>query len=155
VSHTELARRGAVLDVQHDYGFGIDLRDWTLYRSVFAEEVHFDFTSWYGGAPFVLPADDWVDRVRARQSGFDGTQHQMTNPRVAFDADGATCVTYVVARHYLRIDDAHHVQAIGGYYTNRMVESADGWRIAQCRLTVLWTHGDRGLFDIAAARFSA
>jgi len=142
-----------VIDVQHDYAFGIDTRDWDRYRSVFADAVRFDFTSWYGGEPVTLPAQTWVERVRQRQSGFDGTQHQMSNHRVAFDEDGATCVTYMVARHYLRIDGAHHVQAIGGYYTNRLVDiEGKGWRIVQCALTVLWTQGDRNLFEVAAGR---
>ena len=121
---------------------------------MFAGELRVDFTSWYGGEAETLPADIWVKRVRARQSGFNGTQHQMTNHRVSFDESGATCVTYVVARHYLRINGEHHVQAIGGFYTNQLVETSGNWRITACQLTVLWTHGDRALFDIAANRFS-
>ena len=46
---------------------------------MFAERVQFDFSAWHGGAAEELAADDWVARVRACQSGFHGTQHQMSN----------------------------------------------------------------------------
>jgi hypothetical protein len=150
----ELCRRADVIDTQHRYAFGIDLRDWPLYRSVFTDRVQFDFTSWYGGDPFQMGADEWVSRVAARQSGFDATQHQMSNHAVLLQGDRAKCTTYVVARHYMRIDGEHHVQAIGGYYSNELIQLDTGWRIEVCRLTVLWTTGDRNLFARAADRMS-
>lgn len=149
----DLCRRAEVIDTQHRYAFGIDTRNWELYRSVFADVVHFDFTSWYGGEPSEIAADDWVRRVIARQSGFDGTQHQMSNHRVVLDGGQADCTTYIVARHYLRVDGEHHVQAIGGYYSNRLLDLGDRWVIDRCVLTVLWTQGDRKLFDLAAERW--
>jgi hypothetical protein len=149
----DLPLQSDIIDVQHRYGLGIDIRDWRLYRSVFADRVLFDFTSWYGGEPRQMDADEWVARVAATQTGFDGTQHQMSNHRVAIDGERAECLTYVVARHYLRIGDDHHLQAIGGYYRNTLInEGGDHWRIDRCSLTVLWTQGDRELFDLAAAR---
>jgi hypothetical protein len=148
----QLCRTAAVIDTQHRYAFGIDTRDWELYRSVFADVVHSDFSSWYGGDPIEISADEWVRRVTARQSGFDGTQHQMSNHRVVLDGACAHCTTYIVARHYLRIDGEHHIQAIGGYYSNRLQDLGDRWVIDRCVLTVLWTQGDRKLFDLAAER---
>ena len=112
--------------------------------------MRFDFTAWHGGLAEELAADEWVARVRARLSGFDSTQHQMSNHIVTPHERGVTCLTYIIARHYLRIDGTHHVQAIGRYYTNELITERGEWRIAQCRLSVLWTEGDRALFDIAA-----
>jgi hypothetical protein len=147
--------REAAVELQHRYAWGIDGRDWALFRSVFSERVLIDFTAWHGGAPQELAADDWVERVRARQSGFDATQHRMSNHRVRSTGKGeAECVTYIVARHRLRIDGVDHIQALGGHYTNRLVERDGGWRIAASRLTVWWEQGDRGVFDLAARRWS-
>lgn len=149
-----LAARAAIVDVQLDYAFGIDTRDWVRYRSVFQDMTEFDFTSWHGGAARIMPADEWVEQVRLRQSGFDGTQHLMSNHRVSIKGSEAHCTTYVVARHYLKLDGEHHVQAIGGYYDNLFVKADEKWTIARCCLNVLWTEGDPGLFDIAAARYA-
>lgn len=151
----ELALRAAIIDVQHRYALGIDTRNWELYRSVFAEQVRFDFTDWFGGAAEELAADEWVARICAGISGFDGTQHQISNHVVTPHGDGVTCLSYIVARHYLRIDETHHVQAVGGYYTNEFIIERGEWRIDQCRLSVLWTEGDRALFDIAAQHWAA
>ena len=150
----ELAMRAALTDLQLDYAFGIDTRDWARYRAVFADLVTFDFTSWYDGTPFQIEAGSWVEQVRERQSGFDGTQHLMSNHRFARDDDGAVGATYVVARHYLLINGEHHVQAIGGYYCNHYIETRAGWKIDACNLNVLWTQGDPNLFRIAAERWA-
>ena len=40
---------------------------------------------------------------------------------------------------------------VGGYYTNSLVRTDAGWRIARCHLTVTWVTGDRSVFDIARA----
>ncbi|PEQ11417.1 hypothetical protein B2G71_17150 [Novosphingobium sp. PC22D] len=150
----DLARRAALTDLQLDYAFGIDSRDWARYRSVFTDIVDMDFSSWHGGTALRIPADEWVAQVRDRQSGFDGTQHLLSNHRFAFDDAGATGTAYVVARHYLNVDGEPHVQAIGGYYFHRFVSAADGWKIAACTLNFLWTQGDRNLFRHAARRWA-
>lgn len=148
----DLRLHAAVSAVLNRYALGIDTRDWALFRSVFAPRLKLDFSAWHGGEASEIEADSWVEQVKARQSGFNGTQHQMTNQTVVRDGLGARSITYVVARHYLCIDGEHHVQAIGGAYHNRLVVIEGAWRICSARLQVMWTKGDRGLFDIAAAR---
>ncbi|MGA1463985.1 MAG: nuclear transport factor 2 family protein [Steroidobacteraceae bacterium] len=151
----ELATRALLTDLQLDYAYGIDTRDWARYRSVFSDTVEFDFSAWHGGEPMRLDADSWVEQVRNRQSGFDGSQHLMSNFRFSIDQGAAIGITYVVARHYLRMGDEHHVQAIGGYYRNHYVHTSMGWKIDACQLNVLWTEGDRDLFRLAAERWAA
>jgi hypothetical protein len=149
-----LVDRAEIIDTQHRYALGIDGRDWPLFRSVFADRIRLDFTDWHGGEPSELEADEWVARVAARQSGFDSTQHQMSNIVVTFDADarGAACTTYVIARHCIHSPEGDLIQAIGGYYSNRFARSEDGWRITDCTLKVSWTTGDRDLFKLAEQR---
>jgi hypothetical protein len=147
-----LCDRADIIDVQHRYAAGIDGRDWRLYRSVFAEIVRFDFSSWYGGEAEEIEADAWVERVAARQSGFDATQHQMSNHVVTLGGSTAECMTYIVARHCLVLDGVQHLQVIGGYYSNRLAKLEETWKITSCTLKVRWTTGDRRLFDLAAER---
>src|SRR6266404_2135088 len=133
-SPNELCARADIVDTQHRYALGIDRRDWQLYRSVFADSVWFDFTSWYGEEPLELRADDWVARVAARQSGFDATQHQMSNHIVTLAGSNAACITYIIARHCLRVGGEDHVQAIGGYYSNQLARISGAWKITHCTL---------------------
>ena len=148
----QLSDRQDIMDVQHRYARGIDGRDWALYRSVFASRILVDLTSWYGGKPLDLLADEWVERVAARQTGFDSTQHQMSNHLISLVGDVAECTTYIVARHHLAVEGNDRVQKIGGYYRNALHKQGGAWVIVQLSLHVLWTEGDRALFDLAHAR---
>jgi hypothetical protein len=149
-----LIARAEISDVVHRYATGIDRRDWALYRSIFAEEVDFDFTTWSGGEPRRLKADEWTANVCAALSGFDATQHLSANHVHTIDGDAATCVSYMVASHYMKIDGVHRMQSLGGYYTNRLSRGTNGWTIHACTLTVTWEMGDRNLFQIAARRWA-
>ena len=147
----ELLDRADISDVVIRYASGVDRRDWALYRSCFAEQVDVDFSSFNGSPPSTLPADHWVERVRAGLEGFDATQHISTNHTISFpggDRAEATCWSYVWAMHWL--DGEGYV--IGGWYDNRLVRTDGGWRIRSCTGHALWTQGDRRVFQRAAAR---
>jgi hypothetical protein len=53
---------------------GVDTRDFALYRSIFAERVAVDFTSFHGGVAVVMTADQWVARVRRMFTRLAATQ---------------------------------------------------------------------------------
>ena len=149
-----LVARAEISDVVNRYATGIDRRDWPLYRSIFADEVDFDFTTWSGGEARRLSADDWVAGVRNSLSGFDATQHLSTNHVHTINGETATCVSYMIALHYLLVDGERQMQGLGGYYTNRLRREPDGWEIHACMLTVTWEMGDRALFLAAGERWN-
>ena len=155
LTQDDLVDRTELLDVLMDYAIGIDSRDWPRYRAIFTDQVEFDFSSWSGNPAARMPADDWVAGVCATLSGFDGTQHMLTNPVVELDGDRATVTLYMNAHHYLHIDGQHHMHSIGGHYVHQMVRTETGWLSEACKLTVVWESGDRALFGIAADRWSA
>jgi len=153
-----LADRAAISDVVIAYATGIDRRDWALYRSIFTDPVHIDFSSFSGGSGTEMAREDWVQRVRGLQDGFDATQHLSTNHVVRLDAFGpdglasaATCVSEMHAQHYVA-DQPVTFCTLGGHYTNQLVRTPDGWRIRSCTLTVRWETGTRAIFPIALDR---
>lgn len=150
-----LLDRAAISDVVNNYATGIDRRDWVLFRSCFADEGVYDFVSWSGGEPRNLKADDWVSGVAGGLSGFDATQHVSSNHVHTIDGDEATCVSYMMALHYIVEDGKRQMQSIGGYYTNKLRRTDGQWRIYHCKLTVTWEMGDRALFQIAQKRWQA
>jgi 3-phenylpropionate/cinnamic acid dioxygenase small subunit len=147
-----LLDRAAISDTVIRYATGIDMRDWVAYRSCFTDEVDIDFTSWMGGTPTRMVADEWVAMVRDALSGFAATQHISTNHVITLEGDEATCVSYLQAQHYLPNDQGDSVFTLGGYYTNRLVCAPDGWRIRACRITITWSTGNRHVFELARAR---
>lgn len=149
VTVQDLIDRAAIGDTIIRYATGIDRRRWPLYRSIFADEVDIDFSTWSGVAER-MRADDWVERVRRGLSGFDATQHNLTNLVFAIGGTTARCVVNMIATH--RLGD--EFQRLGGFYTHRLERAGEGWRIAGCTLTVTWEEGDRALFARAAERFA-
>ncbi len=135
----------AVAETIYRYAVGIDTRDFTLYRSIFADEVAIDFTSYSGGRASMMTRDQWLGGVVPLFSGLAATQHSMTNPMVSVDGDGATCRMYMQAHHVYDPTDPASWFTIGGYYDDTLVRSPRGpagWLITGVRLTVLWRAGD-------------
>ena len=147
-----LIDRADITDTVHKYATGIDLHDWTTYRSIFADEVEFDFSSFEGQPATTMKADDWVAQVRSVLSGFDATQHVLTNHVIDIDGDRARTVVYMKAEHFLANDRGDNSIALGGYYTHELTRQPNGWKITKCKLTVTWNRGNRHLFQMAALR---
>ena len=144
-----LLDRTEISDVQLRYATGVDRRDWRLYRSCFTDEIETDFTSVLGGEPRRMKADEWVEFARRTINGLKATQHMITNHVITLDGDEATCVAYVQARHHLPNETGENEQAMFGYYTNRFVRTADGWKIRACKLTVDWSSGNFHVLTLA------
>jgi hypothetical protein len=147
-----LLDRTAINDVQLRYATGVDTRDWPLFRSCFTDEIETDVSSAVGSPPQRIKADDWVERVRRTIDGLKATQHMITNQVITLDGDEATCVAYVQARHHLPNETGGSEQVMYGYYTNRFVRTAEGWKIRARKLTVLWNEGNMEIFELARRR---
>jgi hypothetical protein len=147
--------RAEVLDVLARFAHGIDGRDWILYRSVFADEVDVDYTSYRTGSAARMAADDWVARARRLFPGLDATQHVLVNPWFRPDdlgsGAGMRVQTSMRADHFL--DGMRYT--LGGRYVHRLADAGEGWRIRAVTLTVTWEEGDKGLLATAAARAAA
>jgi hypothetical protein len=142
------AERGAVLDVLARFAHGIDRRDWSLYRSVFAEEVDVDYTSYRPGSAGRMTSDDWVGRARGLFPGLDATQHVLVNAWVEADGPSRVVRTTMRADHFL--DGARY--SLGGSYTHRLSAATGAWLIDAVTLEVTWQEGDPGMLREAARR---
>ncbi|MEM8918240.1 MAG: nuclear transport factor 2 family protein [Pseudomonadota bacterium] len=147
-----LVDRTRITDHVLKYATGIDRHQWDLYRSIFADEIVMDFSSWSGQPAAPMTADDWVTGVRATLEPFDATQHVLTNFVIEVDGDSATCTCYMSAHHHLVTGDLREMQSIGGYYVHQLRREGNGWLIHHTQLNVTWEMGDRGLFERAALR---
>ena len=82
-----------------------------------------------------ISSEAWADQAISLVSGFEATQHIITNHVVTIDGDRATCVAYVQAQHF----NPQGMYTVGGYYTNTLVRTPEGWKISKLKLTPTWT----------------
>ncbi len=133
------------------YAMGIDTKDFVLYRSIFADQVEVDFSSYEGSSvtePSLLSGDQWVRGVQPLFTGLAATQHTMTNPLPVIDGDSATCRMYMQAHHVYEPDKEDSWFTLGGYYDDSLVRSdlsPTGWLLTGVKLTVLWRQGDHSI----------
>ena len=142
----------AVAETVYLYATGVDRRDWALYRSLFADDVAIDFSSFDPRlAPGVVSADDWVAGLIPLFSGLSATQHSMSNPLPVIDGDTATISMYVQAHHVYDPEDPASWYTVGGYYDDTLVRLDSRWLLSGVRLTVTWEAGDPTIMELARA----
>jgi 3-phenylpropionate/cinnamic acid dioxygenase small subunit len=142
----------AVAECVYRYAIGVDTRDWAMYRSVFADEVEFDFSSYGPGLPpMTMAADDWVAAQKPLFGGLAATQHMMSNPLVKLEGDSAQITMYVRAHHVFDPEDPESYYTIGGYYLNRLVREDGNWKLVRVRLNVTWRLGHPEIMEAASA----
>jgi hypothetical protein len=79
----------------------------------------------------------------------------ITNHVITVDGDTALCVAYLQAQHCLPNEHGDSTQTIGGYYTNHLTRTPHGWKITSCKLTMTWSRGNWGIFELARERLKA
>jgi 3-phenylpropionate/cinnamic acid dioxygenase small subunit len=130
--HPEVRR--AVSDLLVRYATGIDTRDWDLLRSCFTDDCEADYGDvgqWRGG-------DEITAWMRATHAPLGHTLHRITNVSLAADGDRVRARCYVDAL-VLGPGNAGGARA-AGFYEDEIVETAEGWRIARRRYTMVHVH---------------
>jgi hypothetical protein len=147
-----LVDRAEIAETVYKYAAGMDTRDWDLFRSIFADEVVADFSSYSGQAPRTQTPDTMVKDARFLISGLDASQHTMSNPRITIDGDRAECIVYAQAHHVLVNDLGDPSYTFGCYYTDGLTRTSAGWKISSVQLTVLWHSGNKHVLRLAYDR---
>ena len=138
-----------------NYAWGIDSRNWALFRSIFDDEIEMDFSSFNGTPAARMRADDWVAACQALLPGFDATQHVLTNFMIELEDDTATAIVYMKAEHFIADQLGNSSHTLGGHYTHRLKRTGDGWKIHATTLNVTWSRGNRQVYDMARQRAEA
>lgn len=130
----------AIIDLTIAYTWALDTKQFDELRNVFTP----DATGMLHGV-----ACDDVDAIIARISTalvpLDGTQHLIGNQQVHVDGDTATCRTQLHSQHVRRGTEGGDNYIIGGTYEDRLVRTADGWRISHRTMAETWHSGNRAV----------
>jgi hypothetical protein len=151
----QLKDRADITDLILRYATGIDTRDWTLFRSIFADRLFMDFSTYSGSPGSEMTADEWVAGCQRMLPGFDSTQHSLSNFVFDLQGDDATVTVYMQAEHFIAntLGDSSHT--LGGFYVHRLRRTGGQWLIHATTLTVTWSRGNRHVYQLAAERVAA
>jgi 3-phenylpropionate/cinnamic acid dioxygenase small subunit len=125
----EIADRIEIDDLLTRYATAVDTRDWDLYASCFTADAFIDYTS-AGGIRGRLPeVKQWLAAVMV---SFPMSQHVVANRAVALDGDTATSRSCFYNPMGLPDEEGGLIMFFeGGYYNDKLVRTANGWRIAE------------------------
>jgi len=147
-----LIDREQIRDLIGRYCYGMDSRDWEMYRGVWADEIEVDLSDvWDKGADLVK-ADDWVDATREFFAGMDRSQHIKVPVDWDLRGDEATVVSCLQGKHWMPSAFGGSLQEMVGYYRDGFVRTADGWRMNALQEILYWNEGNAHVFDANAKK---
>lgn len=138
--------RAEIEQVMLDFGRGLDLGDWALYRSCFAARVRVDFERMTGFPEIEIDADAWTRFAELALSQVR-RHHQYSNFSARINGDQATAITYMVARHFRMTDRGASDNTQYGWYENGFVKVEGQWKIVWLSHQFAWVSGNDALFD--------
>ena len=116
------------------YARAVDTKDWQLYRSVFTDDAHIDYS-----------ADVFTGSLDGAIEFFEGdfsalvtmSMHYITN--LEAEIDGDTAAVRAMFYNPTQIKGVAELCMFGGYYHHELVRTPGGWRSRHLREEMVWT----------------
>jgi hypothetical protein len=119
------------------YVVAIDSRDFALFDQCFTPDAPINLA----GMPPMTP-ESYRTLAEQGLAALDGTQHHLGLPLIQLDGDRAHARTYFMAQHVKNaLAPAAHLM-IGGWYTDALLRTEQGWRISERTGTAIWYDGN-------------
>ncbi len=128
----------AIIATAIRYTWALDAKHWHALDDVFVA----DATARLGHPKPFEGREAIVAVCAAALTPLAGSQHLVGNHEVTVDGDEAAHRCYVQAQHVGSRESGGGLYVVAGRYEDRMERTADGWRIRNRDLIVMWTDGD-------------
>lgn len=136
-----LADHHAIVALTHAYCWALDSHRWDDLEQVFTPDATAVL-----GSPELRGVEAIKRRIEQALGSLDDSQHMVNTHEVRIDGDTATSRCYFHAQHVRRAaaeqgtGGRHYI--VAGRYEDRLVRTAEGWRIARRELITMWTEGN-------------
>jgi SnoaL-like domain len=137
---TELLDKQEIADLCARYTFALDQKDWPALRGCFIDAPVFVHP---GGR--IEGVDGIIERARGALEPLDASQHLLGTILIEVDGHDATSICYFQAQHVRAGTPGGDTYLIAGSYTDRLVRTPQGWRIAERVQVYLWRNGNRAV----------
>jgi hypothetical protein len=128
-----LTDEAAIAALLYRYARAVDTQDWELYRSVFTDDAHIDYSSAGAIAGSRNEVADWLSQ------GFGAipwTMHYITN--IESDITGDTARVRAMFYNPMQLPGMSEMSSCGGYYYHELIRTPDGWRSRHLREENVW-----------------
>ncbi len=134
----EISDRLEIQDLLARYSFAIDERDWDALDLVFTPDARIDYSEAGGASGTLAEIKAWLPVALER---FPMFQHMVATTKLDIAGDTASSRTILFnPMTYKAPDGAEQVFFIGLWYRDRLVRTANGWRIAERREEMAYAH---------------
>ncbi|MGB0906995.1 MAG: nuclear transport factor 2 family protein [Maricaulaceae bacterium] len=137
LSHQEISDRFEIQDLLARYCEVIDSRDWDAMDDIFTPDAEIDFTQAGGIKGSLLEIKAYLDRALKQ---FPGFQHMIGLPVIKVDGDTATSRVILFNPMIAKTGDTQQVFFVGLWYCDKLIRTADGWRITYRNEEVSYFH---------------
>lgn len=120
--------------IQNEYAYAIDTRDWELFRTLFADDVRADYPhNSYNGL------EEWLTSFIPLHDTFGWTRHEMTNHIAGRDGNGvwAACYGFI---EWVPEPELNQMTTARAIYRDRLRQQGGEWVITRRALTVTSVH---------------
>lgn len=138
-----MSDRDDIIDVTIAYTWALDTRQFDDLRRVFHPEATADLRG-----KSCTGATEIIERISRSVSRFDATQHLIGNHQITVDGDTATCRCQLHSQHTSYGLAGGENLVIGGMYIDRLVRTADGWRIIHREMRQTWQQGNVAVLEL-------
>ncbi len=122
-----------------------DEQKWDNVRTLFADEVLLDYSSFTGIEAAVMTPGQLIDGWSGFLPGFAATHHQVSNYLVDRDDKRARLTCYGTASHYLPNESGKNVWIVVGTYDFGLLETEAGWKINKMIFNFKYQDGNTDL----------
>ena len=137
MTETSTADHQAIMELTATYCWALDEKAFERLRGVFLP----DATARLGSSS-QSGIEEIIERVSTTLARFERSQHMVGTHLIEIDGDTATCRCYLQAQHIRPAGEEPPLLTVGGRYEDRLVRTADGWRIAHRTLVSMWRSGE-------------
>lgn len=152
-----LLDRAEIADVMGRYCLGMDLRDWDMYRSCWADDLTFDVDDFeFPDAPAANHSlDSWIAGLKAFFARLDHSQHVKYPVSYAIEGDRAEVYAIMQGKHWKPQPEGEALQTVVGYYRDTYLRLDSQWKMSASKELSFWDEGnprviDQGLRDMFA-----
>ena len=118
------------------YARAVDTKDWDLYRSVFTDDAHIDYSSAGAAAGSRDEVAAWLE---AGFAAIPWTMHYITN--IECEVIGDTATVRAMFYNPMQLPGVQNQSCCGGYYYHDLVRTHAGWRSRRLREDNVWFVG--------------